>query len=238
MTRRRAAAAAGLAGVALLLLGDYLIPFGNPAPPVSAEPTPVAALLPRLPARNVGRFGKEGDPLNLVFLGRADEVVGALREAGWTRIPVRIPAALREALRELATAGSFRAFPPMNFYRLNGRFQDLNWSQPITPVSKRHHFRLWRTGLRDEKGRELWWGSGNLDIGVRWWSLSHIPDPDMDGEREHIAATLAGSRWVESLALAPTAQVPREGVNDKGHAFRTDGRVLVVTLKPAAADSR
>ncbi|MBI4348143.1 MAG: LssY C-terminal domain-containing protein [Elusimicrobia bacterium] len=230
MTRRRLLAAAGAGAAAFTFLGDLVTPGPATAPLPSRGSAPVAVILPQLAPRNVGRYGKPGDPLNLVFVGTEAQVVGALEEAGWTRIPLRIPAAFRAGLAELLHGKRLGAFPPMNLYRLDGRPQDLNWSQPITPITKRHHFRLWRSGWTDERGREVWWGTGNFDLDVRWWDLSHTPDPDMDAERDMIAGTLKGSRWVASLELRPAPQVPREGANDKGYAFRTDGRVLVATL--------
>ncbi|MBI4424071.1 MAG: LssY C-terminal domain-containing protein, partial [Elusimicrobia bacterium] len=191
----------------------------------------LARLIGQLPARNVGRFGKEGDPLNLVLVGTEEQVIAALGAAGWTRVPVRIPASFRAGLAEVLAGGPPRACPPMNLYQLEGRAQDLNWSKPITPIAKRHHFRLWRSSWRDERGRQVWWGSGNLDLDVRWRDLSHVPDPDMDAERDFIARSLAGSPHVESIRLERAPQVPLAGANDKGYAFRTDGRALVVVLR-------
>jgi len=222
-----AGAAASLLG--LLFFGDRLSP--SPAPPSERGSLPLARLLPRLPARNVGRFERPGDPLNLVFVGSREQVVGALEGSGWTRIPVGIPAALRAALGELARGRFPRTFPPMNVYRLEGRAQDLNWSRPITRIGQRHHFRLWRSGFADERGREVWWGSGNRDIAVRWRDLSHVPDPDADAERDYILRSLASSPALESAGLKSLSQIPREGFNDKGYPFATDGRALVLTLR-------
>ena len=224
-------AAGAAAGLALLLFSDT-IGFGpETSAPKTLGSATLAELVPKLPARNVGRKGKPGDPLNLVFVGSAEALEAALPKAGWTRIPLWVPASVRAGLGELLRGRMFRSFPPMNLYTLDGRYQDYNWSKPITPMAQRHHFRLWRSGWKDEQGRDVWWGSANLDVDIRYWNLSHIPDPDMPAERTEIAKTLEGSRWVASSVLLPALQVPREGANDKGYPFRTDGKVLVVTLK-------
>ena len=230
MSPRRLAAGAAV-GLALLLFWDKLIPGPAPTRPKDFGSAPLGEVLAKLPPRNVGRFAKPGDPLNLVFVGDAEQVEAALREAGWTRIPLRNCASVRAALGELLRGGMFRSFPPMNLYRLHGRFQDFNWSIPITPLAQRHHFRLWRSGWKDENRRDIWWGSANLDIAVRYWDLSHTPHPDMPAERAFIASTLEGSRWVASSRLQPVPQVPLEGVNDKGYPFHTDAKALVVVLK-------
>ncbi|MDE2510705.1 MAG: LssY C-terminal domain-containing protein, partial [Elusimicrobia bacterium] len=107
----------------------------------------------------------------------------------------------------------------------------MNWALPVRPLAERHHFRLWNTGTRDRAGRLFWWGSGNYDLRIRWRDFSHVPDPDMDREREFISETLARSPLLDSIVLTPLPQIPREGANDKGYPFRTDGRVAVIVLR-------
>ncbi|MFI5348189.1 MAG: LssY C-terminal domain-containing protein [Elusimicrobiota bacterium] len=164
-----------------------------------------------LPAVNEGRFGHPGTPLNLIFEGSAENVRAALLRAGW----IEVPTAVRSAL--------FTGAWPMNDYRLGGRRQDMNWEISVRPFAERHHFRLWRTGIKD-----LWWGTGNYDRSIRWSDLSHVPDPDMDRERDFIVGTLAGS----AASLLRLPQIPLEGVDDKGYPYRTDGRAAVIALKP------
>ncbi|MBI4376749.1 MAG: LssY C-terminal domain-containing protein [Elusimicrobia bacterium] len=188
------------------------------------------ALYASLPTRNVGRWGRAGDPLNLLFKGTEPAVCRALESAGWTRVPNSIAGSCLAGLKELWQGRKLTRFPPMNAYRVLGRVQDMNWAQTVRPLEERHHFRLWKTELSDSERRPLWWGSGNYDLSIRWIDLSHRPDPDMDFERDHIARTLRGSPWVRELELVSLPQVPRAGSNDKGHAFRNDGRVLIVDL--------
>lgn len=208
----------------LALSADRLSPDAPPAPPrFTAE-------VATWPARDAGRFDGPGDPLNLAFVGAPEDVRAALTAAGWTEVPTTIRASVAAGLGELWDGRPLAAFPPMNDYRVAGRRQDMNWALPLRPVVARHHFRLWDTGLRDARGRTLWWGSGNLDLSVRWRDLSHTPDPDMDRERDFVAASLKGSPLLESVALVPAPQVPREGANEKGYAFRDDGRVAVIAL--------
>ena len=101
----------------------------------------------------------------------------------------------------------------------------------MRPFQEWHHFRLWRTGFVDPRGRDLWWGSGNYDLRIRWRDLSHVPDPDGARERDFVVSTLRGSPLLESANLVSTPGVPLEGFNDKGYAFRTYGRAALLVLK-------
>lgn len=217
--------------VFLLLSLDRISPDRFPPPRETFRSWEEVA--PTLPGRNEGRFGLPGDPLNLVFIGTAAGVRSALRQAGWTRIPTSTRGALAAGFGELLDGKPLASFPPMNDYRLLGRRQDMNWVRVVRPISERHHFRLWRTGATDLNGRSVWWGSGNYDLSIRWSDLSHRPDPDADRERDFVLATLSTSTLVRSALLTPLEQIPAEGVNDKGYAFRTDGRAAVIVLVPS-----
>lgn len=194
-----------------------------------------AQAAPLLPGRNAGRFGRPGDPLNLVFVGSAADVRAALAAAGWTEVPATTRASLAAGLGELLSGRTVASFPPMNEYRLRGRPQDMNWARPTRFLSARHHFRLWDAGFVDARGRAVWCGTANEDLAIRWRDLSHVPSPDADAERGFVAATLRGSPRVERVSFAALAQVPRAGANDKGYAFFDDGRAAVVELSPLNA---
>lgn len=214
----------------LLLNADVLERHPRELPP--ARTLPLEAALALLPGRNVGRLGRTGDALNLLFLGSPEQVAAALEDGGWTRLPPSIDASTAAGFDDLASGRPLTRFPPMNDYRLLGRLQDMNWVRVIKPLQTRHHFRLWRTGLFDASSRELWWGSGDYDLSIRWHDLSHRPDPDMDYERDYIGKTLSGKTGVEEISLVELPQIPRAGANDKGYPFRTDGRALLVRLAP------
>ena len=197
------------------------------------EPTRVESVrhaLDRIAGRNQGRLGRPGNALNLVFVGSESSVRGAMISAGWTEVPRTIRESVAAGLSELMTGRTLAAAPPMNDYWLDGRRQDMNWALPTKPIIARHHFRLWDTGLRDPAGRALWWGSGDYDFAVRWHDLSHVPDPDMNAERDYIAAALKSVGAARRVTYEALAQIPRAYANDKGYAFRNDGRVAVIEV--------
>lgn len=203
---------------------------GSPPPPVHVSddlPQVVAAL----PPRDQGRFGRQGDTLNIVFVGTPQAVHQALSKAGWTPIPRGCADSFFAGARELWLGQPLKSFPPMQAYKVMGRVQDMNWSIALNAMETRHHFRLWRTGVHDKRGREVFWGSGNFDLKLRWRDLSHVPDPDMSIERDKILETLQGSDLVEKTEYLPVPQVPLTGTNDNGYPWKHDGKALVVTLK-------
>ena len=221
--------ALALPALFLLLSVDRLEP--ERFPPAPATVFDWAAAAPTLPGRNEGRFGLPGDPLNLVFVGSAEAVRAVLIQAGWTEIPTSMRGSIAAGFAEWSEGRRLSAFPPMNDYRLLGRRQNMNWAVAVRPLAERHHFRLWNTGTRDRSGRIFWWGSGNYDLSIRWRDFSHVPDPDADRERDEVVRSLGGSPLVEAVVVTPLPQIPREGFNDKGYPFRTDGRVAVVLLR-------
>lgn len=200
-------------------------------PPAQATAATWDEAAPSLPGLNEGRFGLPGDPLNIVIVGYPQVVRAALTGAGWTEVPTSLRGSIWAGLGEYLAGRPVAAFPPMNDYRLRGRRQDMNWAMPVRFLQERHHFRLWRTGIADRNGRSYWWGSANYDLRVRWRDLSHVPDPDADKERDFIASTLMNSPRQRGILILPAPRVPREGENDKGYPFRTDGRVAVIDLR-------
>ncbi len=214
----------------LALSSDRVLPE-LPAVPAPRRTVSLDAAVAGFPGHNTGRFGRQGDALNLVFVGTEVGVREALTNAGWTEVPGTIRESTWNGLKELLAGKPLAAAPPMNEYWLDGRRQDMNWAIPIRPLATRHHFRIWDTGLRDPRGRAIWWGSGDYDLSIRWHDLSHVPDPNMNTEREWIADSLKGSPRLERVTLVPVASIPREGTNDKGYPFRTDGRVALIELR-------
>lgn len=198
--------------------------------PIPPSPLPVTELLATLPGLNVGRFGRPGDPWNLLFLGPEAALSAALEAGGWTRLADTYWGSILGGLDQLLRGRRLTKFPPMNYYSQFGRFQDQNWVLVTTPIIRRHHFRLWKAPYTDPDGRQAWWGSANYDKAARFWDLSHVPDPDVDAERDFIAKSLAAAPQAEMQTLMPSPNVPRSGANDKGYPYFGDGRVLVVRI--------
>ncbi|MEK7859305.1 MAG: LssY C-terminal domain-containing protein [Elusimicrobiota bacterium] len=219
-----------LPALSLVLHCDLLFPLPTVVLP-RRQASDLAEVYRNLPSRDIGRFSRPADPLNMIFLGTEEAVRRTLEDAGWTSLPLTIAPCFWEGLGQVLTGRRLTKFPPMNDFRVLGRRQDMNWVQVIRPVETRHHFRLWKTGVFDARGREVWWGSGNFDLSVRYWDFSHRPHPDMNLERAFLAESLKGSARVERTALLDLAQIPKAGVNAHGYPFSSDGRALLVELR-------
>ena len=216
--------------VFLALSLDRVLPE-MPSVPAPRRTVVLAEAVARIPGMNKGRFGRAGNPMNLVFIGSEASLRDALSGAGWTEVPGTIRASLAAGFVELVSGKPLSSTPPMNEYWLDGRRQDMNWAIATKPLTARHHFRVWDTGLRDERGRAVWQGAGDYDLRLRLHDLSHVRDPDIDAERDYIAASLNASPRLERVALTAVAGIPPEGANDKGYAFHTDGRAAVIELR-------
>ena len=215
----------------LALSLDRVLPEKPSAPAPRRNVVLAAEAVPSFPVMNSGRLGRPGNPLNLVFVGTEVAVREALEGSGWTEVPATIRESTYQGLRELVSGRALSAFPPMNEYWLDGRRQDMNWAIATKPLTARHHFRLWDTGLRDGRGRAIWWGAGDYDLKLRLYDLSHVRDPNLDGERDWIAASLKDSPRFKSAALVDVPGIPREGANDKGYKFFTDGKAVLIELE-------
>jgi hypothetical protein len=227
MTRR---ALLALPVLFLALSLDRVLPE-KPSAPAPRRTAALADAVAGLPGMNQGRFARPGNPLNLIFVGSEKDLRAALSGSGWTEVPGTIRESIGRGLAELLTGRTVASAPPMNEYWLDGRRQDMNWAIATKFLSARHHFRVWDTGLRDERGRAVWWGAGDYDLSIRWRDLSHVRDPDLDAERDFIAASVKGSPLFERATLVAMPSVPREGANDKGYPFRTDGRAALIELR-------
>jgi hypothetical protein len=229
VTARRVALSLPVLFLALSL--DRVLPQAAVAPLPSGAAVAASDAVTRWPAFNEGRLGRVGNPVNLAFAGSPEAVRAALEGAGWTEVPRTIRGSLWHGFKEALAGKTVAAAPPMNDYRLHGRVQDFNWALPTSFLRSRHHFRMWRTGERDARGRDLWWAAGDYDLSIRWHDLSHVRDPDLDAERDYVAASLASSPHLERVSFVRHPGVPLSGANDKGYAYRTDGRVAIIELR-------
>ena len=206
----------------LLLSLDRIAPDSIfPPSRVSVETWDEAA--PSMPGVNEGRYGRPGDPLDVVFVGTGASVRGALVNAGWTELPTSFRECLATGIGELWEGKPVLSFPSLSDYRLRGRLQSMNWVMPVDGSRERRYIRLWHTGVTDRRSRGFWWGAAGRE--------QPGPSADAGRERDFVVSTLNGSPRVRALLILPTPRVPTEGVNDRGLPYRGDGRVAVIDLR-------
>ncbi len=177
---------------------------------------------------------KDGDPLNIVLVGRSDTIYGALARAGWDETEaVTFSTALKMAKAFLR--GKMYLNAPVSPQYVFGRVQDIALQKGRDSVNERNHMRLWLTPWRFQ-GNPVWIGQISRDIGIRLtskvWSLTtHAVDPEVDDARDYLITDVMSVQSLTKLGLvkgvgAATPENPREII--LGDPYWTDGHRAVM----------
>ena len=176
--------------------------------------------------------GIPADPINLSVTGSRDQLVTAMRAAGWT-LADRITVAT--GLRDAHSVLFGRPYPsaPMSTHWIAGRPQDLGFERAVGgSPRRRHHVRFWKSVAAGGGPAEAWIGSATFDraMGVSAYTgepMHHI-DPDVDREREKLRADLLATGLLARAAEVPGR--PRSDRNGGGDRYQTDGKILLLAL--------
>lgn len=213
---------------------DAAAEFTGTLPPITD------AELAKIPRRVVDKDGNEGDRVNFLVLGTEDQVKQALLNVGWVVVDRSVrDTLLRGALGTLSKQAYLTM--PMSELMVFGRAQDYGFamSDPVKTVMARHHFRIWKAPF-EVGGLTLFVGAGTHDIGFdkdqRNGNITHKIDPDTDLEREYIGETLKQSGQVVKLAYVTPKDTVTTAKTAHGEEFHSDGRILVIYLKPENGD--
>ncbi|MBZ5544358.1 MAG: LssY C-terminal domain-containing protein [Acidobacteriia bacterium] len=192
----------------------------------------VEHLLSDAPQRAAGKDGKPGDPLNLVFIGNAEQIHQTFEQAGWAEAEKLTGKSFFETVRAVMANKGYGSAPVSQLY-LYGRSEDLAFQKMLNTFAKRHHLRVWRSPTPTVDGREIWLGAATHDAGwdIRPGVVSHAIDPELDKEREKVGADLAVTGRVSAERLVTRPSPLSEGLTATGASWKTDGRLLVIDLK-------
>jgi hypothetical protein len=211
------------------------------APAAATEISPALAqavqkLLADAPARVQSKSKKPGDPLNLIVVGNASQILGAFKQAGWSPADKLGTKSAAGTVRAMANNEGYGQAPVSQLY-LFGRAEDLAFEKMLNTFLKRHHLRLWRTTVPTEEGREIWIGASTHDIGldVHLGVVSHAIDGDLDVERAKVGADLMAGGLVAAERLVSRPNPLTEGKTATGGTWKTDGQLLLIELKTTAA---
>jgi hypothetical protein len=79
-------------------------------------------------------------------------------------------------------------------------------------------------------------GAGTHDVGFekdqRNGNVTHKIDPAVDGERDHIAASMEKTGLVKTLSYYLPPDPVQEAKNATGGGYHSDGRILVIWIAP------
>jgi hypothetical protein len=194
--------------------------------------------LDSVPRRVVDADGTEGDRTNFLIVGSEEEVVGALERAGWVTVDKTVKESILRGIMVTLSKGAYVTMP-MSELLVYGRGQDYGWAQgdPVMVVAARHHFRIWKAPFT-AGDRTVWVGAGTHDIGFekdqRNGKLTHKIDPNVDEEREYIGHSLELTGEVLLLDPMTPKDPVKEAKTAHGAAYRSDGRTLIIYLRPQA----
>ncbi len=191
----------------------------------------------RLPCCTVDEKGvKEGDPLNLVFIGSEQDVLAAFVQRKWHPTEKLNLATIRKTVLAFLS-GSKYLYSPVSPLYLFGRKQDWAMQKARETIDERNHLRLWLAPARF-RGKPIWVGQISRDIGVRLTGkinplTTHVIDPEVDEARTYLTQDLLLTNRVYMGALAKGVGMafqdsPR--YNLMGDPYYTDGLRLVLFI--------
>lgn len=191
------------------------------------------------PKRSVNARGLPADPLNVALIGSEAEITEALRRAGWTAAE---PVTRRSSIGIAASVLLHRpdSAAPVSPLYLYGRQQDLAFEREVgVSASRRHHVRLWRVAGLAYDQRPVWLGGASFDLRAgmshRGLHPTHHIAPDLDEERDTLAADLVRARQVRASFRVTGLGLRVDAHNAEGDRFDTDGEMRVLVLSPGNA---
>jgi hypothetical protein len=186
--------------------------------------------------------GNEGDLVNFVLVGDQDQVTQAFQAAGWVLADKTNQDAVVGALLATLQKQVYVTVPMSTLY-LFGRGQDFGYAraQAVQVAAQRDHFRIWKAPIQAQQNQTVWAGAGTHDIGIEKDqrsanAITHKIDPEVDKERDFIGATLQQAGWVEAMSYMDRgSSAIKQAFTATGGEIQSDGRVLVIVLKPVQA---
>jgi len=182
--------------------------------------------------------GNPGDLINFAIVGSQEQVTKAFKDAGWLQADKTNKDAVVSALMATLQKNSYMTVP-MSILYLFGRPQDFGYERtdPVLVAAQRHHFRIWNSPLSTPQ-HTIWVGSGTHDIGIEKdqrsaGAITHKIDQDVDNERDFIGATLTDAGHVQAMDYMTRSHPITSTKTATGGEIKSDGRVLVIVLKPA-----
>jgi hypothetical protein len=190
-----------------------------------------------LPPRVFNGEGREGDMLNLVFVGQQQDLQKAFARAGWVKTDKWKPIFVWHLLWH----GTNDARLPMSRLYLFGRVQDYSYALPErgAAASRRHHIRIWKTGYTMD-GTPVWAASATHDIAVeiakRGHLIGHRIDPAVDLERDFVGIDLTNTSSVSRQEYLHSPDPVFQALTASGETYNSDGRILLLDLQPVSPD--
>jgi hypothetical protein len=206
-----------------------------------ADEASLRAALEALPCCVTNKKGtRNGDPLNLVIVGGAEDAFPALVRRGWQPTEETWSGSITKMIKSALAAERY-PYAPISPLYLYGRPQDLALQRARDNIHQRNHLRLWLSPMR-YRGEPVWVGQISRDIGSRLtihspYLTTHKIDPDVDEARTALTEDLAYSQNLAAIGLVKgvgeaTRDAPRKNLTTD--PYYTDGfrSVLIFDAEP------
>ena len=223
--------------------GSYAIEkvdFGSIYPPATVEALDLATLrekLAQLRCCTTDKSGNiNGDPLNIVVVGRGIDALFAFIERGWRLDEPFDLHSIYRTIRAFLFGSEYLNAPVSPLY-VFGRQQDVALQKARDTVSLRNHLRLWLAPFTID-GLQVWVGQISRDIGIKlttqsWYLTTHRISPEVDQDRFYLMQDLFLSGAVSRFGFVRgvgVSSMPAPRVNLTGELYLTDGLRLVLFL--------
>jgi undecaprenyl-diphosphatase len=185
----------------------------------------------QLPVATESIAGTPLEPVNIIVLARSEASFSdALQSAGWVRAQEPTIGSLSLAAWSAWTNRADVTAPVTPYFWRNTP-NEIAFQKPTPDATlrRRHHVRFWPTEFVTTEGFRLFVGAASFDDGLDWGLLHHI-DPNIDAERDMLAADLSQTGLVAQTANLRLSQ-PRLGQSVAGDPWFTDGHAVVLTQK-------
>jgi hypothetical protein len=205
--------------------------------PVARTNSELTETIKLLPPRVLNGEGREGDMLNLIFAAKEDDLQNAFAAAGWLKVETSTP----QIIWHLLWQRKHYAKLPMAQLYVFGRPQDYSYAlpDPLSIVARRHHLRIWKTD-RAVDGVPLWVGAATHDVAIEFvkhkFRLFHRIDPDVDAERDFIAANLAKTSQLTREQFVTCLEPVFSAQTATGQAYYSDSRILFLELNQGPSE--
>ena len=205
---------------------------------VDVDETGLRRALEDLPCCTTSQDGREdGDPLNLVLIGNAHELMPAFVRREWHRAEDTYWNSIWKTVGSFLFGKRYRYSPVSDLY-LFGRKQDFALQKARGTIHQRNHLRLWLIPIRFQ-GKEVWVGSISRDIGVHFTTkpghfVTHKIDEDIDEVRNSFGEDMLFSQGLKKLGWAkgmPAVSPEKPRLNLGGDPYFTDGLLLVLLFE-------
>jgi hypothetical protein len=189
-----------------------------------------------LPPRVLDGRGREGDMINLIFIGKEEDFQQVFALAGWVKVDKLKPVTSWHLLWQREHYVKL----PMNTFYVFGRAQDYSYAipDPAAIVTRRHHLRIWKTD-QEMDGYPIWVGAATHDVAIeiekRKLRINHRIDPNVDAEREFIARNLTATHLVTQVEYLSSAVPVFEAQTASGEAYHSDSRILLLDFSGGRA---